>query len=56
MLGLKLKHVSKRGHNEQMSLSPVRPPAITWSNAGMLSIGSMATNYKEIAVIFIQEN
>ena len=42
-------------------LSPFRRQAITWTSAGLLSIGHMATNFSEIlsnrnSIIFIQEN
>ena len=34
-------------------LSPGRRPAITWTNAGILLIGPMATNFSEILIKFI---
>ena len=38
-------------------LSPVRRQTITWTNAGLLSIGLLGTNFSEILIgIFIQEN
>ena len=40
-------------------LSPLRCQAITWTNAGLLSIGLLGTNFSEKnrnSVIFIQEN
>ena len=40
-------------------LSPVRRQAITWTDAGSLSIGRLGANFIEIrrfSVIFIQEN
>ena len=41
-------------------LSPVRHQAITWSNAGLLSIGPLGTNFSEnrieIQNFFIREN
>ena len=32
------------------SLSPVRRQAITWTNAGLLSIGLMGTHFSEILI------
>ena len=40
-------------------LSPVRRQAITWTNAGLLSIGPLGTNFSENLInihTFIQEN
>ena len=61
MLGLKLNHVSKRGHwsNPYMSvnwaiigsddgLSPDLRQAIIWNNADILSTGISGTNFSEI--------
>ena len=32
------------------SLSPVRPQAITWTNAGILSIDPLGTNFSDILI------
>ena len=37
-------------------LSPIRRQAITWTNAGLLSIGLLGTNFNRNSIIFIQEN
>ena len=43
-----------------MALSPVRRQAITWTNAGLLSIRLLGAYFSEIwiekSMIFIQEN
>ena len=42
------------------ALSPARRQAIIWTNAGILLIGPLGTNFSEILIevkyIFIQEN
>ena len=37
-------------------LSLIRCQAITWTNAHLLSIGPLRTNFSEIWKLFIQEN
>ena len=39
-------------------LSPVEHQAISWTNAGILLIGPLGTNFSEISIVysFIQEN
>ena len=32
------------------ALSPARRQAISWSNAGILSLGHMGTNFREITI------